>query len=77
MRYIIGTLRILAWSWAILIILGICVFEIYLQGFFTGMRAASMTILSPAAMYIFLPSFVLAALAAITRKISETWEEVE
>jgi len=77
MRYVIGTLRILAWSWAIVVILGICVFEIYLQGFFAGMRAASMLILSPMAMYIFLPSFALAGLAAITRKIYETWEEVE
>jgi len=77
MRYVVGTLRFLAWSWVITVILGICVFEFYLQGFFAGMRAASMLILSPLALYIFLPSFVLAGLAALTRKLSETPEEVE
>ena len=77
MKYVIGTLRVLAWSWSVVVILGICVVAIYLQGFFAGMRAGSMLILSPAAMYIFLPSFILAGLASIARKMSEPPEELE
>jgi hypothetical protein len=75
MRYVIGTLRVLAWSWTILVIVGICSLAIYLNGFSEGMHKASLIIFSPKALYIFTPSFVLAGLAAITRRISEASEE--
>lgn len=75
MRYVIGTLRILAWSWAILAVVGICGIAIWLNGFSEGMRKASQIVFSPQALYIFTPSFILAGLAAIARKISETSEE--
>lgn len=77
MKYVIGTLRFLAWSWAVLIILGICSFAIYANGFWAGMGRASLIIFSPKALYIFTPSFVLAGLAAIVRMMSETPEETE
>lgn len=76
MRYVIGTLRVLAWSWAILVIVGICGVAIYLNGFSEGMSKASSIIFSPVALYIFTPSFVLAGLAAIARRMSETHEEI-
>ena len=75
MRYVIGTLRILAWSWTILVIVETCSLSIYLNGFSEGMRKVSMIVFSPDALYIFMPSFVLAGLAAIARKISSTAEE--
>ena len=73
MRYVVIALRILAWSWAVLIILGICSLNIYINGFWDGMSRASSTVLSPAGLtYIFTPSFFLAGLAVIVRKMSET-----
>ena len=68
-------LRILAWSWLVLVVLAVMVLTIGLNGFWTGMQKASLIIFSPLAMYYLPPTFILLGVSSWLQKEADTDSE--
>ena len=64
--------RVLALLWLAGVVLIVTVIAIYLNGFWDGLRHASLVIFSPLALYYLVPTFILLGASNLLKRAAST-----